>query len=187
MSLSRKDWSQKLEDCLWAYRTAYKTILGMSPFRIVYGKPCHLPVELEHKAWWALKTMNFDIEEAGHHRKLQLNELEALREEAYDNALISKSRTKRVHDKLLSRKEFKVGDKVLLFHSRLKLFPGKFRSKWVGPFTITHIYEHGAIEIQSISTSRTFKVNGHRLKLYHETFPTDEREEINLDHPSLYH
>ena len=118
--------------------------------------------------------MNFDIEEASQQRKLQLNEIEELREEASDNALISKSRTKRVHDRLLSKKEIKVGDKILLFNSRLKLFPGKFISKWVGPFTIIHVYDHGAIEIQITTTSKTFKVKGHRLKLYHENFPNDE-------------
>ncbi|XP_068317077.1 uncharacterized protein [Pyrus communis] len=98
---TRKDWSVRLEDALWAYRKAYKTPLGMSSFRLIYGKPCHLPVELEHKAHWAIKTFNMDIDAAGIHRKLQLNELEEIRNEAYENALIYKEKTKVFHDKMI--------------------------------------------------------------------------------------
>jgi hypothetical protein len=80
---SRKDWSSRLNDALWAYRTAYKTLIGMSPYWLVYGKACHLLVELEHRVYWAIKQLNFNFLKASSQRKLQLTELEELRNDAY--------------------------------------------------------------------------------------------------------
>ena len=177
---SRKDWSQRLDDALWAYRTAYKTPIGMSPFRIVYGKPCHLPVELEHRAFWAVKQFNTNIDEAGTHRKLQISELEEIRNDAYESARIYKEKTKAFHDKIIRGKSFVVGQKVLLYHSRLKLFPGKLRSRWIGPFIVTEVFPHGAVSIKSLANGNEFKVNGHRLKPYYESFVEHTVEEVPL-------
>nr|GEU87523.1 transposon Ty3-I Gag-Pol polyprotein [Tanacetum cinerariifolium] len=154
---NRALWSDKLEDALWAFRTTFKTPVGCTPYRLVYGKACHLPIELKHKAFWALKHANFDLKTASDHRKLQLNELSELRDQAYENSLIYKERTKKLHDAKIKNRIFNVGDQVLLFNSRLKIF----------------------------SDGSNFKVNCHCLKHYHggdpppleisdvQTFPKD--------------
>ena len=137
----------------------------MSPYRIVFGKPCHFPLELEYKAMWAIKKLNFDFKAAKEERLLQLNELEELWNEAYDSARIYKDKTKKCHDQKILRREFKAGDQVLLFNSRLKLFPGKLKSKWSGPYTVVSSTTFGAVTLRT-SNQEEFKVNGQRLKHY---------------------
>ncbi|GKA15471.1 reverse transcriptase domain-containing protein, partial [Tanacetum coccineum] len=125
----RARWADKLDDALWAFRTAYKTPIDCTPYKLVYGKACHLPIELKHKAYWALKWTNFDLKTAGDHRKVQLNELNELRDQAYESSLIYREKTKKIHDAKIKNREFHVGDRVLLFNSRLKLFSGKLKSR----------------------------------------------------------
>nr|GEU38593.1 reverse transcriptase domain-containing protein [Tanacetum cinerariifolium] len=131
-------WSDKLDDALWAFQTAYKTPIGCTPYKVVYGKACHLPIELEHKAYWAFKHTNFDLKTAGDHRKLQINELNELLDQAYENSLIYKEKTKGLHDSKIKDRVFNIGYRV---------------------------YPYGTIEL-SQPDGPNFKVNGHRLKHY---------------------
>nr|GFB73658.1 reverse transcriptase domain-containing protein [Tanacetum cinerariifolium] len=127
---NRASWSDKLDDALWAFRTAYKTPIG-----------------------------------SGDHRKVQINELNELRDQAYENSLIYKEKTKRLHESKIKNHVFNIGDRVLLFNSRLKIFSGKLKSRWSGPFTISQVYPYGTVEL-SQPDGPNFKVNGHRLKHY---------------------
>ncbi|GKE17959.1 reverse transcriptase domain-containing protein [Tanacetum coccineum] len=136
-----KDWSEKLNDALWAFRTTYKTPTGCTPFRL-------------------------------------LNELAELRYGAYENTRIYKERTKKWHDsRLRGDKDFKVGDKVLLYDSRLKMYPEKLKSKWSGPNIVKTVYPHGAIEITD-RDGFSFKFNGQRLKKYYGGDIDKEDDEV---------
>nr|GEU31162.1 reverse transcriptase domain-containing protein [Tanacetum cinerariifolium] len=158
---NRASWSDKLDDALWAC-TAFKTPIGCTLYKLVYGKAYHLPIELEHKAYWVLKHYNYDLLTVVDHQK-----------------------TKRIHDSKIKDRVFNVGDRVLLFNSRLKIFSGKLKTRWTGPFTVTQVFPYGTIEL-SQTDMPNFKVNGYRLKHYFEedislmvvsnlqTFPKDQ-------------
>ncbi|RDX97817.1 hypothetical protein CR513_19366, partial [Mucuna pruriens] len=158
---NRNDWSRLLEDTFWAHKTTYRTMLGMSSYHIVFGKACHLSIEIEHCAYW-----------------LQLQEVEELLLETYENSKIYKEKVKHFHDNMILRKEFK-GQKMLLFNSRLKLIDG--------PFVITNVFPYSTIEIRDEITSKIFKVNGYQLKSFHDspTIMEGDVEDLSLVKPTI--
>ena len=138
-------------------------------------------MELEYKAWWAIKKLNMDLSKVGLKRFLDLNEMEKLINDAYINSKISKEKLKRWHDQLISCKDFRKGQRLLLYDSKLHIFPGKLKSRWIGPFTTHQVHSNGVVELLNSNNTESFKVNGHRLKPFVEPFCHDKEEFILLN------
>ncbi|XP_019091106.1 PREDICTED: uncharacterized protein LOC109128713 [Camelina sativa] len=183
VGITKKDWPLKLDDALWAYRTAYKTLIERTPFQFLYGKNCHLPVVVEYKVIWATKLLNLDIKTAQERRVLDLHEIDEIRLEAYDNSKIYKERTKAFHDKKIQHKDLRAGDKVLLFYSKLQLFPGKLKSRWSLPFAFKEAMPYGAVTLLG-KDGTEFTVNGHRVKKYMANESTEAGSSLSLTDPA---
>ncbi|XP_015960242.1 uncharacterized protein LOC107484137 [Arachis duranensis] len=171
-----KDWSFQLGDTLWAYRIAYKIPLGMSPFQIVYEKACHLLVEIKHKVYWAVKQCNMDFTKAGIAWKIQLEELECLRMEAYENARIYKQRTKQefirkeLRHSMITTSVRKTSKRATKFFSTIQDFVScwtSFVQVGMALIKLKEVKPYGVVELLHPHSGATFKMNGHRVKKYH--------------------
>nr|GEW22527.1 reverse transcriptase domain-containing protein [Tanacetum cinerariifolium] len=151
-------------------------------FSLLFAESEDTIFDPEHRDYWALKHVNFDLKTTGDHRKLQLNVLSELRDQAYENSVIYKERRKKLHDSKIKNCIFNVGDQVLLFNSRLNIFSGKLKTHWSGPFTITRVFPYGTIEL-SQPNGPNFKVNGHSVKHY---FGGDNPSNVASDLHTIY-
>ncbi|XP_070009015.1 uncharacterized protein [Nicotiana sylvestris] len=180
-------WVKGCNEFQWTGNISRRHEMPMNPIQevevLVFGKACHLPVELEHRAWWALKQLNLDIEATGTTRITELHELDEFRHLAFESTRLYKERMKMLHDKNIVEQNFNPGDMMLLYNSRLRLFPGKLRSRWSGPFRVAEVFPSGVVKIATEKDSRTFRANGQRLKLYVGMSEPKEVSELHLTEP----
>jgi hypothetical protein len=152
--------------------------MGMPLYKMVYGKACHFPLELEHKAYWAIKELNYDFKLAGEKRLFDISSLDEWRTQAYENAKLFKEKVKRWHDERIQKREFKVGEYVLLYNSRFTFFVGKLLSKWEGPYFLEEVYRSRAIKINNAEGTNSKVVNGQRIKHYISGTPINVESNI---------
>ena len=165
----RKDWSDKLQEALWAYIITYKNSIGFTPYQLVYGKQVLLPIEFQIHTFKLAANLGIDLSEAQKERIMQLNQLDQMRQASIEHNILIQQQ--RVHwlDKFVKKKQLKVGDWALLFDSKFKNFKAKFTTHWLGPYEVAWVYDNGSVKIQTIDgEASSFTVNGHRLKLYNK-------------------
>eukprot|EP00253_Pinus_taeda_P008259 PITA_08259 len=164
---NRKDWSQRLPEALWAYRTTWRNTTGFSPYELVFGKNAIFPVEFEIKTLRTALAVNLDLNDAQTVRLQQLQELDEKRLDAIHQTTMIQQQRSRWHDRTIKKKQFQKGDWALLYDSRFENFQGKLRTRWLGPYEVDTIFPNGTVRLVTIDGSRTpLLVNGYRLRLY---------------------
>lgn len=159
------DWSQKLDDALWAYSTTFNTLIDMLTYQLVFVKTCRLPVELEHKAFWALKWLNLSWKKVVDLRLDQLKEIDEFRIQAYEMSSLYKERMKLYLVWKIEKREFQIGDVVLLLNLGFKLFPGNIKLKWSNSFKVAQVFALGVVDLEN-RDGKLFIVNEKCIKHY---------------------
>jgi hypothetical protein len=169
VQMHRKDWSDKLNEALWAYRITWKNSIGFTPYQLVYGKQVLLPIEFQIHTFKLAVDLGIDLSKAQKERIMQLNQLDEMRQAAIEHNILIQQQRAHWHDKFIKKKQFKVGDWALLFDSKFKNFKAKFTTHWLGPYEVAEVYDNGSVKLQTIDDeASSFTVNGHRLKLYNK-------------------
>eukprot|EP00253_Pinus_taeda_P007145 PITA_07145 len=173
--LHRRGWAKRLPKALWTYRTTWRNTTGHTPYELVYGKQVLFPIEFQVKTFKMEVKLGMDLSEAQKHRLEQLNELDEIRQEAFQRTGLVQQQRAKWHDKYIKDKRFQVGDWALLFDSKFKDFQGKFQTHWLGPYEIEKVFSNGAVRIKTIDEHQTpLLVNGHRLKIYQKPISKEE-------------
>ena len=163
----RRDWAARLPEALWAYRTTWRSTTGYSPYQLVFGKQPIFPIEFEIQTLRTAQEVGLDLNEAQINRLRQINELDEIRLSALENTALIQQQRAKWHDALIKNKVFHEGDWALLYDSRFQDFPGKLQTRWLGPYEIQKVHDNGTLTLITIDGfGHTFKVNGHRARLY---------------------
>eukprot|EP00253_Pinus_taeda_P029756 PITA_29756 len=167
IALHRHDWAARLPEALWAYRTTWRSTTGYSPYQLVFGKQPIFPIEFKIQTLRIAQEVGLDLSEAQINRLHQINELDKIRLSALQNTTLIQQQRARWHDSLIKNKVFHEGDWALLYDSRFQHFPGKLQTRWLGPYEIQKVHDNGTLTLITIEGSGySFKVNGHRVRLY---------------------
>eukprot|EP00253_Pinus_taeda_P006309 PITA_06309 len=162
-----KDWSQRLPEALWAYRTTWRNTTGFSPYELVYGKNAVFPVEFEIKTLRTALAVNIDLTDVQTARLQQLLELDEKRLDAIHQTNMIQQQRMKWHEKIIKHKQFQKGNWALLYDSRFENFRGKLRTRWLGPYEVDAVFPNGMVRLLTIDDAKTpLLVNGHRLHIY---------------------
>eukprot|EP00253_Pinus_taeda_P025481 PITA_25481 len=160
--LHRKDWVENLPEALWAYKTTWRNTTGHTPYELVYGKQVLLPIEFQIQTYKTIVQLDLELSKAQKQRMTQLNELDDIRQEAFQRTSLVQQQRLRWHDKYIKERKFHLGDWALLFDSKFKNFQGKFQTHWLGPYEVENVFDNGAVRISTIDEEKNpLLVNGH--------------------------